>query len=76
MTRQEKIDHIVLNVPNMAKFMYGMYFGEPVGMQMTIDNLRQFAKNNLEKMSDSDLEVLYEDIDGNEELTTPLHEKE
>ena len=76
MTRHQMIDHIVLNVPNMAKFMYGTYFGEPVGMKMTIENLRKFAKDYLEKLSDWELEVLYDDISGNDELTTPLPEKE
>lgn len=71
MTREQKIEHIVLNVPNMAKISYKMYFGKPDGERFTIEQLQDHARRQLE--SDFlDLDVLYGDAEGNDELIDPL----
>jgi len=71
LTREQKINHIVLNVPNMAKIMYVQYFGKPEGDRFTIDQLRDHARQYLEKDL-CDLDILYDDIQFNDELIDPL----
>lgn len=71
LTRKQKIDHIVLNVPNMAKISYKMYFGKPEGDRFTIEQLQAHARRQLET-DFMDIDVLYSDVEGNEELIDPL----
>lgn len=76
------IDHIVLNVSNMASFMYSQYFGTPESLpkrekpyttKEAISHLEQHARKQLEADL-IDLETLYDDIDGNDELIDDLPE--
>jgi len=81
LTKQQKIEHLVLNVPNMAVISYKNYFGVPKNLSATdsyeqrIAALREHARQYL--VADLiDLDVLYDDAEGNDELTDPLLESE
>lgn len=81
MSRKDKIRHIVLNVPNMSKFTFKMYFGNPfkedeeVPSFKTPDEYLEFLKQHAKRYLETDLtdlDILYDDIEGNDELTIPL----
>lgn len=73
MSRQEMVDKLVRNIPNMAKISFTMYFGHPGKGPHTIEDLQKFAREKLEtQVGDGeyllDLEIIYDDAEGNGEL--------
>jgi len=72
MTKQEMIDKLVLNVPNMTKHSFTHYFGSPGVGPHTMVDLQNFARKQLEAQSEGEhirnIEIIYADAEGNDEL--------
>lgn len=70
---QQKIDRLVRNVPNMSRWSFRSYFGNPGAGPHTISSLQAFAREKMGIETEPGVKLLnidciYDDADGNDEL--------
>lgn len=70
---QQKIERLVRNVPNMSRWSFGTYFGNPGRGPHTITSLQAFARERMEIETEPGVKLLnidsiYDDAEGNDEL--------